>query len=113
MKVPREREEGPWVVDLLVGLGLERERKRETRVKWASIWPELYFYITTCSFVKSLIHYAVKKIFFFFLINSEKELRTETKTKYIAHNITLLEQLTIRHCICDNSGENGEMFTTS
>ena len=43
--------------------------ERETRMKWASIWPELYFYITTCSFVKSLIHYAVKKIFFFFLMN--------------------------------------------
>ena len=31
MKVTREREteEGPWVVDLLVGLGLERERERD------------------------------------------------------------------------------------
>ena len=29
MKVPREREEGPWVVDLLVGLGLEREKERD------------------------------------------------------------------------------------
>ena len=29
MKVPREREEGPWVVDLLVGLGLECESERE------------------------------------------------------------------------------------
>ena len=32
MKVTREREkreEGPWVVDLLVGLGLECERERE------------------------------------------------------------------------------------
>ena len=51
----------------------ERERERETRVKWASIWPELYFYITTCSFVKSLIHYAVKKIFFFFFDESVKK----------------------------------------
>ena len=65
MKVTRERERrgtlgcglALWDWDL---------SERETRMKWASIWPELYFYFTTCSFVKSLIHYAVKKIFFFF-----------------------------------------------
>ena len=31
--------------------------ERETRMKWASIWPELYFYFTTCSFVKDFFFF--------------------------------------------------------